>query len=119
VSTHLLFLLQDAPAAGPAGGGLYMLVFQVLAIGGVFYFLILRPQARAKKQHAELLTQLKRNDEVMTAGGLVGKVRDIKEIDANGTQETRVTIESGTATVVVERSRIIRIGGSAPAAPAA
>jgi preprotein translocase subunit YajC len=56
--------------------------------------------------------------EVMTAGGIVGKVREIKEVEANGVKEVRVTVESGTSTVVVERSRIIRIGGSAPAAPA-
>ena len=118
MSTPLLFLLQNSPAPGGAGGGLTMLLVQVLAIGAVFYFLILRPQAKARKQHAELLSQLKRNDEVMTAGGIVGKVRDIKEIEANGVKETRVTIESGTSTFVVERSRIIRIGGSAPATPA-
>jgi hypothetical protein len=49
----------------------------------------------------------------MTSGGLVGKVRDIKEVDSNGVKETRVTLETGTATVVVERSRIVRIGGTA------
>ena len=116
MTLSLLSLLQAAPAPGGAGGGLTMLLVQVAAIGAVFYFLILRPQAKARKQHAELLTQLKRNDEVMTAGGIVGKVREIKEIEANGVKEVRVTIESGTSSVIVERSRIIRIGGSAPAA---
>jgi hypothetical protein len=47
-------------------------------------------------------------------------VRDIKEVDSDGVKETRVTVETGTANVVVERSRIVRIGGtSAPGAPAA
>ena len=118
MTTPLLTLLQAAPAPGGAGGGLTMLLVQVAAIGAVFYFLILRPQGKARKAHAELLTQLKKNDEVMTAGGIVGKVREIKEVEANGVKEVRVTVESGTATVVVERSRIIRIGGSAPATPA-
>lgn len=122
MNTSLLMLLQDAAPSGGAGG-LYMLLFQVVAIGAVFYFLILRPQATARKKHAELLSQLKKNDEVMTAGGIVGKVRDIKEIDSDGIRETRVTVESGTATVIVERSRIIRVGSSAspaarPGAPA-
>jgi len=49
---------------------------------------------------------------VMTSGGLVGKVRDIKEVESEGIKETRVTLETGTATVVVERSRIVRIGGA-------
>lgn len=106
-----LFLLQQS---GSAGGGLYMLVFQIAAIGLVFYFLILRPQATARKKHAELLSGLKKNDEVMTAGGIVGRVREIKEVETNGVKETRVSVETGTATVVVERSRIVRIGASAP-----
>src|SRR5215207_9991250 len=103
-----------------SGGGLTVLVLQMAAIGLVFYFLILRPSGQARKRHAELLTKLKKGDEVMTSGGLLGKVKDIKEIDAEGLKEVRVTIESGTATVVVERSRIVRVGSSSavPAAPA-
>ena len=90
------------------------------AIGLVFYFLILRPSGQARKKHAQLLSNLKKGDEVMTSGGLIGRVRDIKEVDADGVKESRVTVETGTASVIVERSRIVRIGGAtAPGAPAA
>ena len=99
-----------------SGGGLMVLVLQMAAIGLVFYFLILRPSGQARKRHAELLTKLKKGDEVMTSGGIVGRVRDIKEVEGEGMKEVRVTIESGTATVVVERSRIIRVGNSTAAA---
>ena len=105
---------------GGSGSGLTVLLLQMAAIGLVFYFLILRPSGQARKKHAELLTNLKKGDEVMTSGGLVGKVRDIKEVESGGVKETRVTVESGTASVVVERSRIVRVGGAgAPGAPAA
>jgi len=100
-----------------SGGGLSVLVLQMVAIGLVFYFLILRPSSQARKKHAELLGNLKKGDEVMTSGGIIGKVRDIREIESDGARETRVTIESGTASFIVERSRIVRIGGAA--APAA
>ncbi len=106
----LLFSLM-APT-GSGGGGMSILLFQIVAIGLVFYFLIIRPQSAARKRHAEMLGQLKKNDEVMTAGGIVGRVRDIKDVDVGATKETRVTIESGTSTVVVERSRIVRVGTS-------
>ncbi len=99
-----------------SGGGLTVLVLQMAAIGLVFYFLILRPSGQARKRHAELLTRLKKGDEVMTSGGIIGKVRDIKEIDSEGLKEVRVTLESGTATVVVERSRIVRVGTSSAVA---
>jgi preprotein translocase subunit YajC len=105
---------------GGSGGGLGILVLQMAAIGLVFYFLILRPSSQARKKHAELLSNLKKGDEVMTSGGLIGRVRDIKEVETSGAKETRVTVETGTATVLVERSRIVRIGGaSAPGTPAA
>jgi preprotein translocase YajC subunit len=98
-------------AQGSGGGGLSVLVLQMVAIGLVFYFLILRPSGQARKRHAELLSNLKKGDEIMTSGGLIGKVRDIKEVETDGGKETRVTLETGTSTVVVERSRIVRIGG--------
>lgn len=102
-----------ALAQSGSGGGLSILVLQMAAIGLVFYFLILRPSAQARKRHAELLTKLKKGDEVMTSGGIIGRVKDIKEIESEGSKEVRVTVESGTATVVIERSRIIRVGNSA------
>ncbi len=104
---------------GSGGGGFTILLLQMAAIGLVFYFLILRPSGQARKRHAELLSKLKKGDEVMTSGGIIGRVKDIKETDGNGTKEVRVSVESGTATVVIERSRIVRVGNSAPATPPA
>ncbi|HYL28971.1 MAG TPA: preprotein translocase subunit YajC [Gemmatimonadales bacterium] len=99
----LLFAM--APTPGSTGGsGFTILILQVAAIGLVFYFLIIRPQSTARKQHEQLLSALKKGDEITTSGGLIGKVKDIKD--------DRVTVESGTATVVVERARIVRVGQS-------
>ena len=97
-----------------SGSGMTVLLLQMAAIGLVFYFLILRPSGQARRRQAELLAKLKKGDEVMTSGGIIGRVRDIKEVDADGAKEVRVTVESGTATIVVERSRIVRVG-NAPA----
>ncbi len=98
-----------APADGPSAG-LSLLLLQIGAIALVFYFLILRPQGQARKKHEELLKGLKKGDEVTTVGGIIGKVKEVKE--------TRVTLESGTSTLVVERSRIVKIGDqAAPGVP--
>jgi preprotein translocase subunit YajC len=91
-----------APAPGSGSGGFSILIMQVVAIGLVFYFLIIRPQGQARKKHEALLAGLKKGDEITTSGGLIGKVKDIKD--------DRVTVESGSATVVVERARIVRVG---------
>ena len=108
----MLFEAVQGPTG--AGGGMTMLLLQFVAIGAVFYFLILRPQGQARKRHQAMLGNLKKGDDVMTAGGLLGRVKDIKEVEIGTAKETRVTIETGTSTVVVERSRIIRVGNSAP-----
>jgi preprotein translocase subunit YajC len=96
----LLSLIATPPDGG--NSGLAVLLFQIGAIGLVFYFLIIRPQGQARKKHQAMLAALKKGDEVTTAGGIIGKVKDLKD--------DRVTVESGSATLVVERSRIIRIG---------
>ena len=104
---HALSLIAPAPGQG---GGMSVLLFQIVLIGAVFYFLILRPQSQARKKHAALLAALKKGDEVITSGGLMGKVKDIKD--------DRISVESGSSTVVVHRSRIVQVGDTAsPAAP--
>ena len=106
--TSLLASLM-APANGSPSSSIAILVFQFGAIILIFYFLLIRPQSMARKKHAEILAGLKKGDDVTTAGGIVGKVREIKE--------DRVTIESGTATLVVERGRIVRVGESVSPGP--
>ena len=100
--TSFLFSLM-APQGG-GSSGLSILLFQIVAIGLVFYFLVIRPQGQARKKHADMLAALKKGDEIMTTGGLIGRVKDIKE--------DRVTLETGTSTVIVDRARIVRIGDS-------
>jgi preprotein translocase subunit YajC len=61
--------------AAPHGGPPALVSFAPLAlIFVVFYFLLLRPQQQKAKEHSMMLANLKRNDEVITAGGLYGKV---------------------------------------------
>jgi preprotein translocase subunit YajC len=95
-------LLNLMAPTGDAGGGLAILLFQFGAIILIFYFLLIRPQSQARKKHAALLAALKKGDEITTAGGVIGKVREIKD--------ERVTIESGSSTLIVERGRIVRVG---------
>ena len=114
ILTPALFALQQSASGG--AGGLPILLFQIVAIGLVFWFLIIRPQASARKKHAELLGQLKKGDEVMTVGGIIGTVKEIRELKERN--EVHVTVESGTAQVIVDRTRIVRVGNeAAPGAP--
>ena len=102
MTLSLLSIMATADSRMPS----WFLPLQIFLIVGIFYFLIIRPQGAARKKHEELLASLKTGDDVMTAGGLLGKVKKVEE--KNG--EWRVTLETGTSTVVVERSRIIKVG---------
>ena len=90
----------------------------------VFYFVIMRPQSQQRKRHEEALKNLKKGDEVVTAGGVVGDVVHIKEGTKDGqpaqTMADRVTIKSGESRLVIERGRITsvtsRTSGSSSAA---
>jgi preprotein translocase subunit YajC len=100
--TGTSFLFSLMAPQGSGSSGMAILLFQIVAIGLVFYFLVIRPQGQARKKHADMLAALKKGDEIMTTGGLIGRVKDIKE--------DRVTLESGTSTVIIDRARIVRIG---------
>jgi preprotein translocase subunit YajC len=87
-----------------------LLIVQLGAIAAIFYFLIIRPQGAARKRAEEMLSSIKKGDTVVTAGGIVGKVKDVKD--------ALLTIESGTSSLVVERARIVRVGDQSAPGPA-
>jgi preprotein translocase subunit YajC len=72
------FLIADAWAQVGGGGGSSLLSFLPLVlIFGLFYFLLIRPQQKKKKEHKDLVAAMKVGDEVVTNGGLLGKVTDL------------------------------------------
>ena len=111
----LASLLALQTSTNPLFGTLFMYV----AIAAIFYFVLWRPQARQRKQHDQTIRSLKRGDQIVTAGGIVGEVVHIKEL-ATGqvSPEDQITIRSGESRLVVERARIVRVAtsGAAPAA---
>lgn len=114
------FLLQAAGATSP----LLPFLFQIAAIFGIFYFLMIRPQQKQRKEHEERLRNLKRGDTIVTAGGLVGEVMHLKETVKEGKPEKsmddHITIKSGESRVVVERGKVARVlSGEPSTAPSA
>jgi preprotein translocase subunit YajC len=104
----LLALLQ-----GGGGSSLLPFLIQVVAIFAIFYFLLIRPQQKQRRQHEEALRNIKRGDEVVTAGGIVGEIVHIKEVVVDGaprkTMDDRITIRSGESRLIVERGRIAKV----------
>ena len=105
-------------------GGLTPFLIQVVLILGIFYFFMIRPQAAQRKKHEAALRGIKRGDQVVTTGGIVGEVIHIRETvtGEGGTarpMEDHITIKSAESRLVVERGKIARVGSVSTVAPGA
>ena len=100
----LLLLAKGQPA--PRGGGeLYGMLLPMVAIAFLWYFLLLRPQQRERARRDDLLKTLKKNDRVVTIGGIMGTVvttsADGKEVTLKVDDNTRLRmLRSSIQTVV-------------------
>ncbi|MEO5580746.1 MAG: preprotein translocase subunit YajC [Gemmatimonadaceae bacterium] len=88
-------------------------IFMYGAIFAVFYFILIRPQQKQRKVHDALMRAVKRGDEIVTTGGIVGEIIHIRDSSADGgtsvPMEDRITIKSGESRLVIERGRIARV----------
>ncbi|MBT8396968.1 MAG: preprotein translocase subunit YajC [Gemmatimonadetes bacterium] len=90
--------------AVPREGGNSSTIFllQMVAIGVIFYFLLIRPQRKEQQRHRSMIEELKKGDEVITAGGIIGTV-----VYA---EDDRLTIKTDENTrLVVQRGRIAQV----------
>ena len=105
METLLLSMIQQAQPS--AGGGLIR-ILPLVVLFFLFWVMIIIPQRRQAKAHAEMVSKLQKGDQVVTAGGLMGTVTQVRD--------DSVELRTGSSTVVVERSRITRrVDAAAPA----
>ena len=74
-----LFISNAYAQAAPTGGSLGSMLLPMLVIFGAFYFLLIRPQQKRQKAHTALVGALGTGDEVLTSGGILGKVTAVSE----------------------------------------
>ncbi len=67
----------DATVGG--AGGTMELIFMLVIFGLIFYFMIFRPQSKRVKEHKNLMGSLSKGDEVLTSGGILGKIAKISD----------------------------------------
>ncbi|MFH0899582.1 MAG: preprotein translocase subunit YajC [Pseudomonadota bacterium] len=79
MSSVLVALAQQGGGGSPAGGGGYGSIVMLVAMGAIFYFLLIRPQQKRAKIHAQMLENLKKGDDVVTRGGIVGRITGIQD----------------------------------------
>ncbi len=108
---HLPVAAMLAPSGQQSGSTLVIFLVQIAAFIAIFYFILIRPQRQQAKKHEAMLKELKRGDEIVTSGGIVGEVVHVKD--------NLLTIRSGEAKLVVERERVAKVtpkGGPGPSA---
>ncbi len=117
---NLMYLLADAAADGAAkggdapqapGGGILQMMFPLVLIFVLFYFLMMRPEKKKQADHKALLEALKKNDRVVTIGGIYGVVANVqRDVDrvtlkVDETTNTKIDVTFGAiARVVVDSS---------------
>ena len=68
-----------AQAAGAAQPNVWLQMLPLVLIFVVFYFLLIRPQTKKAKEHREMVSKLATGDEVVTAGGILGRITELSE----------------------------------------
>lgn len=98
----MISLINEAYAATPtatAGASESMFSFVMLgAIFVLFYFMLIRPQSKRAKEHKEVISKLKKGDEVITSAGMLGKIVEINE------QFAKISIAEGVEVTIQKQA---------------
>ena len=90
---------QDA-----GGGSLIWSLLPFVLIFGIFYFLVILPQKRQKQQLQDMISQLKINDEIVTNGGIIGTIKEIRETSYIIQSAEKSFLEIGRQAVVGKKA---------------
>jgi preprotein translocase subunit YajC len=90
----LLLFFQDA------NGGLLSILPMIVIMIGIFYFLVIRPQQKQQQQLKDMIATLKINDEVVTNGGIIGRIKEIRETSFIIQSAEKTFLEVGKSAVI-------------------
>lgn len=97
-----------AQAAGAAAAPNPMLQFlPLIAIFAIMYFLMIRPQQKKMKEHQAMINAVRRGDEVITAGGLLGKVTKVRDdgvVEVEVAEGVKVRVQKSTLANVISKT---------------
>ena len=99
------FFIQNAYAQGAQQGDSTSFIIMMVLMFAAFYFLLIRPQQKKQKQHNELVAGLQVGDEVLTAGGILGKITGVSEHYAviAISDNTEIKIQKASISMVVPK----------------
>jgi preprotein translocase subunit YajC len=103
----MMSMIQAAPAGAPSGmSGILVGILPWLLIFVIFYFLMIRPQQQRVKQHQAEIAAVKKGDEVITGGGIRGRVTRVSDDEAEVeiAQGVKIRVVKSTISAVVTGS---------------
>jgi preprotein translocase subunit YajC len=101
----LAYAMGTTPGGGGGQGSSLMTFLPIILIFVVFYFLLIRPQQKQRKEHQSLLSNLKVGDNVLTSGGIYGRITGIKDdkVTVEISDKVRVKVNRGNIAGVVKQ----------------
>ena len=100
------FAMGQGGIGGGAAGGLDGLksFLPLILMFVIFYFLLIRPQQKRQKEHKALLANLKRGDDIVTAGGIMGRITNVADtfVTVEVAEKVRVKVARGQIMSVVK-----------------
>lgn len=100
--SHIILAFAPPAGSGQGQADAWTSLVPLILLMVVFYFVLIRPQQKKAKQHAEMLKTVKPGDKIVTSGGVIGLVISVKE-------KGGVTIRSADAKLEITRSAIAEI----------
>ncbi len=99
------FLIQNAHAQGAQQGDPFGFLLPMIIIFVAFYFLLIRPQQKKQKAHSALVAALKEGDEILTAGGMLGKITGVSEhyVVVKISENTEIKMQKSSVSQVVPK----------------
>lgn len=102
-----LAFAMGTPPGGAAGGGQSAITSLVplVIMFGIFYFLLIRPQQKKAKEHKALLEALKKGDQVVTAGGMHGKISAVEDniVTIEVANNVNIKFNKGHVAAIIEK----------------
>lgn len=100
--------MAAATGAAPAQSEGTFSLFLIVAIFVLFYFMLIRPQSKRAKEHRDLVNKLQKGDEIVTAGGLVGKVANVDEqfMKIMISEGVEITMQRNAVTTVLPKGTL-------------
>lgn len=102
-----MFVTPAYAQAADGVGGAFASFVPLILIFAIMYFLLIRPQQKKVKEHQKMVEALRRGDQVVTAGGLIGKVSKVKEdgeLEVELSEGVKVRVVKSTISQVLNKT---------------